>query len=293
MLPPDDPVLTSCFCLYCMECFTEMVATASRKRAAESISCLGHAHEHVEAYLVLSHDRLGQLLQVWGLRKVSSPDGTGFRMGPEDLPEDLDTLWRSRKAAGAAAELAGDHSRLSPALGEESIDLDELSSDTDGELASDGFSDLEHRSVGYETDLEAEDDRVFVTSDCGNPIYPRQVALSSESGESEEETKDCLNEVGSSELRELQQDTVNILKALTSTEEQLEQRINRDDQDDGVPAGLLIDLTEEGSVVGPREPVELDNESSSGVSDEIADEATECSCRVCGEQQAIVISRRE
>jgi hypothetical protein len=283
MLPPDDPVLTSCLCLYCMECFTEMVARARSKNTAHSLACLGY-DESIEGYLTLSQHLFKQLLEVCNVHEEAS---TGVAMPEsEGRTNDLDILWHQRSALARPIQLAGEHSRSSPELGIGSNGVNDPSSSDDDDSLNDGFSDMPNRSDGYEIDEEAEYDPTFVTSDCGNPVDPRHVALSSECDDSNDEGKTCLNEVGSSEIEDLLQPASQASNFPAPADEQRAQEQERGAEEGDHEVPLLIDLTEDGDIIEQEITNGSDDDrSNSGGSEDSSDGAMKCSCPTCIEQQ--------
>jgi hypothetical protein len=277
--PPDDPVLTSCLCLYCMECLTEMLGRARSKSLANSLACLGY-DEVIEGYVTLSQHQFEQLLQVRDVRE-EAPTDPGWP-GPRDRPDDLELLWHSHETSARPVELPGEHSRSSPELGINSNGVnDALSSDDDNSI-NDGFSDKPNRSDGYEIDVEAECDPSFVTSDCGNPVDPRHVVLSTEWDDSNDEGKACLNEIGSSEIEELLQPAGEASKFPAPADEQQEEEHERRAEEGEDEAPLLIDLTEAGDII-EREIANASDDASSksGGSGDSSDGPMDCSCPTC------------
>ena len=140
--PPDDPILTSCLCIYCMECFTEMLAKASEVGKSPSMPCAAYPDERIEYFVSLTAAHFESLSGIFDHH--TEPVCT-FGERSRCLQEDVELLWQSYLTGKADALGEGEHSRNSPELGEESM-----------ELSSDGF-DGNSRSTGYEDDPGSDD----------------------------------------------------------------------------------------------------------------------------------------
>lgn len=189
--PPDDPILTSCLCLYCTECFTELLAKVGKARSSRSIPCAAYAGESVEFHMSLTsgqYDALGHIFD----QHDDVPSNKWLSDKPYE--NDVNLLWQICKSGNGAADGNGEHSCGSPELGDDST-----------ELSSDGF-DGESRSDGYEHDSGSETaSRLGPITDYGCMVDPRHDTSTMVAPPAEDEHSGCLR-VSPSEIGDLKND---------------------------------------------------------------------------------------
>ena len=190
--PPDDPVLTSCLCVYCTECFTEMLAEANKVGGSSSMPCPAYADERITFYKILTAGQFEDLLSIFNQHyQTDKTFKMPFTAKIQEIPDDVEMLWRSRGSGNVSAHESGDHSRNSPELGDDSL-----------ELSSDGF-DGESRSAGYESDSGCESaSQLGLISASICLVDPTHCANDDDVLFSNDENQPCLR-VTSSEMGEL------------------------------------------------------------------------------------------
>jgi hypothetical protein len=143
--------MTSCLCVYCTECFTELLAKAGRVGTPPSIQCVAYEGEKIEDYTVLSTVEWEALLSVFN-DYTATPDE--YSLAIHDIPDDIERLWKTCQSENAIDQAEADHSRISPELGDEDgAGEGSPTRSCQDELSSDGF-DGESRSDGYESDFD-------------------------------------------------------------------------------------------------------------------------------------------
>lgn len=203
---PDDPIATPCFCLYCTECFTELLAKSNKDDHPPSCQRVVCAHEKVTDYLILTDAQWQALLELWNLQAedfdISQELGPGWGMHVrQEKAGDIELLWASRSFAEHIPSLLGDHSLSSPDAGETTTDLSLPV--PEGELSDDGFSENSDRSYAYEQDSEVDEGSdLQVTLQGVYSIDPRFQTSSGDPAVAET-GKACLNKVLWSEVKDL------------------------------------------------------------------------------------------
>ena len=190
--PPDDPIMTSCLCVYCTECFTELLAKTDRDGGSSTIPCPAYPDEEIEYYKTLTPGEFEALLSIFAHHtRTDETFKMPFTAKVQEIPDDVEVLWRSRGAGKVSAHRCGDHSRTSPELGDDSM-----------ELSSDGF-DGASRSTGYENDSSSETaSQLGLISASIGLVDPRHDANEDDVPFSDEENLPCLR-VSSDEMGEL------------------------------------------------------------------------------------------
>lgn len=185
--PPDDPVLTSCLCLYCTECFTEVLAKAGKAGKSLPIACSAYGDDEVAYYMNLTFGQWEALVHVFDHH--TEPLESRWKLY---LPDDVNLLWQKCKSGNRTAHGDGEHSRNSPELGDDAT-----------ELSSDNF-DGESRSDGYEHDSGSDTESwLGLVSERGCVVDPRHNTSNFVVHHEEASNQLCLDEVTASEIAEL------------------------------------------------------------------------------------------
>ena len=162
--PPEDPILTDCLCVYCMECFTELLANHANTNSRGPVKCAAYEGETIRGYHTLTPAHWESLQAVFD---EHTEEPKIYANASQPKQDDMQLLWQMCQPGRQRRHDDGDHSRVSPDLGEVA-----------SELSSDGFDKKSDRSEGYETESEADEEApVAEVSQSGYVVDPRHMTI--------------------------------------------------------------------------------------------------------------------